>query len=124
MNKMSDKQRTLKLVKTVIRSLIKEVLTEEKPGGGLTVFGAEYKIQQSDAIADAMKALAASDGNAEDAAKSLGISPRRMYDYINMSSKLKKAQDKFQDEDKQEKESEKKLSKRSDERDPFEKEKS
>lgn len=121
---MSDKERTLKQFKLVLRHLINEVLNEEKPGGGLTKFGAEYKIQQSDAIAAAMKALASADGNAEDAAKTLGISARRMYDYIDMSSKLKKAQDKFQDEERQGKESKEKLSKRSDERDPFEDKKS
>jgi hypothetical protein len=123
---MMNNKRMLSNLRVLIRELVKESFLNEddKPGGGLTQFGAEYKIQRSDAISDAMKALAASDGNAREAAKTLGISARRMYDYINMSSKLEKAQDKFQDEERKEKESDKKLSKRSDERDRFEDKKS
>jgi Sec-independent protein translocase protein TatA len=123
---MMSNKRTLSNLKVLIREFVKESLLNEddKPGGGLTKFGAEYKIERSDAIADAMKALAASDGNAREAAKTLGISIRRMYDYINMSSKLQRAQDKFQDEERKEQESDKKLSKRPDERDTFEDKKS
>lgn len=103
----------------LLRKLIREVLLSEDdtPGGGLTKFGAKYKIQQSDALADAMKALAGSDGNAGQAAKTLGISKRRMYDYIQQSPKLDSAQDRFQDEEKSKEERQEKTSSSSDEED-------
>lgn len=97
---VNEKAKLLTL-KAFIRKTVKESLLSESdsPGGGLTNFGAEYKILKSAAISRAMKALAANDGNVEKAAEELGISTRRMYDYVNMSSKLEKAKNKFQKEE-------------------------
>lgn len=99
----------LALLKTYIKHAIKEAILreDETPGGGLTFYGAEFKTDPSQAIADAMKALASADGNAEEAAKILGISTRRMYDYISMIPKLNSAQDRFQEEEKAKEETEK-----------------
>lgn len=112
----------IKLLRKLIREVIqKNTLSEDqRPGGGLTKFGAKYKILQSDAVADAMKALAGTSGDAEEAAKKLGISTRSMYNYIQQSKKLDSAQDRFQDEERSKEETERNLSKRSDEKDVYE----
>jgi len=118
---MSDDNQ-IKLLRKLIREVIqKNSLSEDKrPGGGLTKFGAKYKILQSDATKDAMKALAGTSGNAEEAAKQLKISTRSMYNYIQQSKKLNLVQDKFQDEERKKEEIEQSLSKRSDEKDAYE----
>ncbi|NBP01806.1 MAG: hypothetical protein EBU90_17050 [Proteobacteria bacterium] len=112
-NKMSKIDPKIVVLRQLIREIIESSLLNEDntPGGGLTDFGAKFRIEKSGAISDAMKALAATGGDATKAAKSLGVSTRRMYDYISMSPKLDTAQDKFQDEERKEKETEKRLSK-------------
>lgn len=71
-------------------------LLEDKPGGGLTDFGARYRVGKNDAIAQARQALVAAEGDVDKAASSLDISPSALRYYLDLEPSLEKTKEKVQ----------------------------
>ena len=85
----------ISLQELLLRDLIKRTvrqIKEEKPGGGLTDFGALYRIEKNSAIAKAKKALIAAGGDIEKAAHSLEIAPTTLRYYLDLQPSLEKTQ--------------------------------
>ena len=82
-----------------IKKLSLRALFEDKPGGGLTDFGAKYRVEKGDAIATARQAIVASQGDVDKAADSLDISPSALRYYLNLEPSLEKTKDKVQKDD-------------------------
>ena len=75
-------------MRELIRQLVKEYILVEKkkrkPGGGLTFSGALRRVNRQRFETDVRSAMTANQGEVSDAADVLGVSTRRMYDYLNM----------------------------------------
>ena len=85
------------LQELLLRDLIKRTvrqLKEEKPGGGLTDFGALYRIEKSAATAKARQALIAADGDVDRAAVDLEIAPTTLRYYLDLQPSLEKTREK------------------------------
>jgi hypothetical protein len=78
----------------LIRNLIRRLVTEEKPGGGLTDWGAERRVAKTDALADGRSAIEAAGGDVERAAEKLGIAPSTLYLAIQQEPSLEKSKEK------------------------------
>ncbi len=90
----------------LIRSLIRRLVTEEKPGGGLTDWGAKRRVAAGDAMAQGRSAIEAADGDVEKAAGVLGVAPSTLYLAIQQEPSLEKSKEKA-DTENAEKENEK-----------------
>lgn len=102
------------------RSILSE---RQKPGGGLTDMGALRRVDQSSWMAKVRSALGDVEGDVEDAANSLDISTRRLYDYIDDVPSLEKTKDRFQrDAERKEEEKEEKEKKKEKKEDEMKKE--
>jgi len=72
----------------LIRQLVREYILLEKghgkPGGGLTKAGALKKINPTRFETEVRAAMSGESGDVGNAADELGVSKRRMYDYLNL----------------------------------------
>jgi hypothetical protein len=82
----------------LIRNLIRRLVTEEKPGGGLTYWGAKRRVAGNDALADGRSAIEAADGDVEKAAETLGVAPSTLYLAIQQEPSLEKSKEKAEAE--------------------------
>ena len=74
-------------------------LIEAKPGGGLTDFGALYRLEKNEAIAQARAALVSAGGDVDKAAEILDVSPSTVRYYLDLQPSLEKTKEKEESRD-------------------------
>lgn len=87
-----------KLLRETIRKIISTLLEGER-GGGLTDFGALYRLEKNAAVAKARQAIIAADGDVDAAAAALEISPSTLRYYLDLQPSLERTQEKAAEED-------------------------
>lgn len=86
----------------LLRRLVRDTLStlaEMKPGGGLTDFGALYRLEKNEAIAQARAALVSAGGDVDKAAKILDVSPSTVRYYLDLQPSLEKTKEKEESKD-------------------------
>lgn len=74
----------IELIRRLVREFVLLEKKRRKPGGGLTRAGALRKLNPTQFETEVKAAMSAENGDVEDAADKIGVSTRRMYDYLNM----------------------------------------
>jgi hypothetical protein len=95
-----------KLLREFVQAIF--MLHEEKPGGGLTDYGALRRVSRTDALAKGRSAIEATNGDIEKAAKELDIAPSTLYLAVQQEPSLEKSKERASDLDNSDKEKKKK----------------
>jgi len=90
------------LLREAVRGILQNIILEKgkgKPGGGLTDLGAMKRLEPLKWLATVRQAISTTDGDIDNAADSLEVSPRTVYAAIEDNSSLQSAKDQAEKEE-------------------------